>query len=105
MILDCKLTISDGTGNTKLLALIDSNTSFNFISSPVAKHLGWLVRPNTTPLAVKIVSGTEVGSLDIASRLVLSGEWQAYVIFLMLDVPLKVIFSMPWLLLISPQLV
>ena len=40
VILDYKLTIFNVTGDTKLLALIDSGASFNFMSSLVAKHLG-----------------------------------------------------------------
>ena len=32
MVLDCKFAMTDGTGDMKLLDLIDSNALFNFMS-------------------------------------------------------------------------
>ena len=37
-MLDCKFTMSDGTGEIKLLALVDSSALVNFLSSLVAKR-------------------------------------------------------------------
>ena len=36
-------------------------------------------------------------SSNVANGLVLNGAWQAYAIFLMLDIPFEVILAMPWL--------
>ena len=52
MILDCKLAIYDGTGDIKLLALIDSNVFFKCMSFLVAKNLGWVMKPNNTLFAI-----------------------------------------------------
>ena len=64
MMLNCKFPMSDGTGDTKLLALIDSSSSFTSISSLVAKHLGWAIKPNNTPVTVKLDNGTVVCSVS-----------------------------------------
>ena len=104
MMLTCKFTISDGTGDVKLLALIDSGASFYFMSSLVAKHLGWAIKPNNTLVAMKLANRTVLCSSGIANGLVLSGLWQAYVIFLVLDVLFEVILGMPWLSHVCPQL-
>ena len=77
-----------------LLTLIDYNASFNSMISSVAKHRGWVVRPNKTPIAVKLASGTVVHSLGIAIGLASSGVWQACVTFLVLDLPFEVILAM-----------
>ena len=69
-----------------MLAIIDSVALFNYMSSSVAKHLGWAIKPSNTPGAVKLANGTVVYSLYIANCLVSSGVWQAYVTFLMLHV-------------------
>ena len=103
MMLDCKFVISDGIGDTKLLALIDSGVLFNFMSSLVAKHLGWAIKPSNSPFSVKLANGTVVcSSLGVATRLVLSGVWQAYVIFLVLNIPFEVILGMKWFPCIFP---
>ena len=73
MILDGKFTISDGTGDTGLLDLIDSCASFNFMSSPMAKCLNWATKPDKTPFAVRISNKTVVHSSGIATGLVSSG--------------------------------
>ena len=62
MMSDCKSAISDGTGDTKLLDLVNCCASFNLMSFLVARHLGWIVRPNTTPVVVKLANGTVVYS-------------------------------------------
>ena len=72
-MLDCKFAIYDGTGNMKLLALSDSSAIFNFMSSLVAKHIGWVVKLNNTPVAVGLANGTVVHSLGSANGLVSSG--------------------------------
>ena len=46
VILDCKVSISNWTRDIKLLALINSGASFNFMSSLVAQHLACIIRPN-----------------------------------------------------------
>ena len=89
--------MSDGARDTKLLALIDSGILFNFMSSLVAKHLDWAIKPNDTLVAVKLASKTVVHSSSVANSLVSSGVLQAYVTFLALDVPFKEILGMPWL--------
>ena len=76
--------MSYGTGDTKLLALIDSGALLNFMSSLVARHLGWAIRPNNTLVAVRLANGTVGHKLGIATGLVLSGAWQAYMIFFVL---------------------
>ena len=71
MILDRKFTISR-TGGTMLLTLIDSGAPFNFMSSIVAKHLGWATKPNKTLVEVNLANGTVCSSGSI-NGLVLSG--------------------------------
>ena len=66
-------TIFDGSGDMKLLVLIDYSASFNIMSSLVAKHLDWVIRPNTTAFEVKLANGKIVYSKGIANGLVLSG--------------------------------
>ena len=51
-MLDCIFSISDMSGETKLLALINSSALFIFMSYFVAKHLSWEKKPNNTPVIV-----------------------------------------------------
>ena len=104
MMLDCRFAMSDGTGDTKLLALIDSSALFKLKSSLVAKRLGWAIKPNNTQFAVKLANGKIVYSLDIANRLVSSSVWQAYVTFFLFDILFKVILDIPWLSCTCPWL-
>ena len=67
--------MTDWTGDIKLLALIDSGVSFIFKSSLVAKFLGWVVRPNTTLVSVKLANGVVVHASGSSGGLVLSGVW------------------------------
>ena len=90
--------MSNGTRDMKLLALIDPDTLFNFMSSLVAKYLVWAIKPNNTLIAVQLANGTVVHSSGVTNGLILSGVWQAYVIFLVLDILFEVILSMPWLI-------
>ena len=94
MILDCKFIMPARTGDTKLLALIDSSACVNSRSSPVAKHLGWATKPNNTLATVKLENRTVVNSSGIAIGLALSRVWQAYMTFLVLDVSFEVILGM-----------
>ena len=64
--------MSDRTGDTKLSALIDSSNSFNIIISLVAKLLGWAIKPNSTPVAVKLANGAVVHSLGAINALLSS---------------------------------
>ena len=90
--------MSDGTGDMKLLALIDPDTLFNFMSSLVAKYLVWEINLNNTLVAVQLANGTVVHSSGVANGLILSGVWQAYMTFLVLDILFEVILSMPCLI-------
>ena len=103
-MLNWKFAMTDGTGDTKLLALLDSGASFSFISSLVAKCLGLEIQPNNTSVAVKLVHGRVVHSSSVANDLVSSNLWQAYMTFLVLDIPFKVMLCMPWLPHICPPL-
>ena len=73
MMLDCKFAMSDGTGEIKLLALINSDALFNFMYLSMAKLLGWAIRPNNTPVAVKLANVMVVCNASVATRLVWSG--------------------------------
>ena len=53
--------------------------------------------PNNTVVTVKLDNGTVVCRLGIASGLVLSGVWQAYAIFFVLNILFNVILGMLWL--------
>ena len=74
-MLDCKFTMSDRTGDTKVLALINSDALFNLMSFSVAEHLGWATKPNNTLVSVKLSNGVIVHSSGIAMGLVSSGLW------------------------------
>ena len=94
----------DGIGDMKLLPLINFGALYNFMSSSVAKHFGRAIKPNNTPVAVKLANRTVVCSSSVANGLVLNCVWQANVVFLVLDVPFEVALDMPWLSHICPQL-
>ena len=64
--------MSDVTGNIKLLDIIDSGAFFNFAGSLVAKQLGWAIKPNNTPVAVKLANKIVVHSWIATNGLVLS---------------------------------
>ena len=96
--------MANGTGDTKLLALIDSGASFNFMCSLLAKLFSWVIKPNNTLVAVKLANGTVVCSSGATNSLVSSGVWQAYATFSVLNVLFEVILSMPWLLHVYLQL-
>ena len=77
--------MSDGTGDPKLLALIEPSALFNFMNSLVGKHLGLAIKPNNTLAALKLASGIVVYSSHSTNGLVLNGVWQAYITLLVLD--------------------
>ena len=54
VMLDCMFAMFDRTGDTKLLVLIYFGALFNFMSSSVAKHLVWVIKPNNIPVAIKL---------------------------------------------------
>ena len=60
MILDCRFAVTNWTGDAKLLALVDSHASFSLLSSLVAKHLGWAIKLNNTPVVIKLANRTVV---------------------------------------------
>ena len=98
MMLDCKIAMSDRTGDTKQLALINSSAWFSFMSSSLAKCLGWVLKPNNTLDLVKLAIGIVVYNSGVATRLVSSGVWQAYIIFLVLNITFDLILGILWLL-------
>ena len=73
MILDCKFIMPARTGDTKLLALIDSSASFSFMTSLVARQLGWAINLKNTPVVLKLANGNIICSLGATNGLVLSG--------------------------------
>ena len=72
-MLDYKFAVTNGTRYMKLLALIDFSILLNSISSLVATHLGWAIKPNNTPGAVTLANRKVVCSSGIANSLVMSG--------------------------------
>ena len=68
----------------------------------VAKHFAWVIKSNNTPVALNVTNGTIVHSSNIINYLVSSSVWQAYVTFLVLDIPFEIILGIPWLSHICP---
>ena len=87
--------MSDGSRDIKLLTLINSGATFNFMNSPAVKHLGWAIKYNSTLFEVILDNGIVVHSSSATSGLVSSGVWKAYLILLVLDVSFKAILGMP----------
>ena len=69
-MLDCKFAMIDRAGEMKLLTIVDSGALFNYMSSSVAKHLGWAIKPNSTLFAVMLANRTVMSSLGVAHILV-----------------------------------
>ena len=80
-MLDHKFTMSDRTRDINLLVLITFGDSFNFMSSSVAKYLAWAIKLKRALVTVKLANGSVFYSSGIANGFVLSGVYQAYVIF------------------------
>ena len=84
------------------MLLVDSGTSYNFMSSALAKSLGWRVTP--AAMHVTLAKGEKLCSLGQVSGLVTCGKWRACVSFIVLDLDFDVVFGLPWLVATNPQL-
>ena len=84
-----------GRGDSSAMALVDSGTSYNFMSSALAKSLGWRITP--AAMHVRLANGEKLHSLGQVSGLVTCGKWHAWVSFIVLDLAFDVVFGLPWL--------
>ena len=84
------------------MALVDSGASYNFMSSALAKSLGWRITPAATH--VHLANGEKLSSLGQVSGLVMYGKWRARVSFIVLDLAFDVVFGLPWLVATNPRL-
>ena len=84
------------------MALVDSGTSYNFMSSALAKSLGWRIMPAV--MHVHLANGENLHSLCQVSGLVTCGKWCAWVSFIVLDLVFDVVFGLPCLVATNPQL-
>ena len=84
------------------MLLVDSGTSYNFMSSALAKSLSWRVTP--AAMHVRLANGEKLSSLGQVSGLVTCGKWRARVSFLVLDLAFDVVFGLPWLAATNPHL-
>ena len=84
------------------MALVDSSASYNFMSSALAKSLGWRVMP--AAMHVRLANGKKLRSLGQVSGLVTCGKWRAWVSFIVLDLAFDVVFGLPWLVATNPRL-
>ena len=84
------------------MALVDSGTSYNFMSSALAKLLGWRIMP--AAMHVRLANGEKLRSLGQVSGLVTCGKWRARVSFIVLDLAFNVVFGLPWLVSTNPHL-
>ena len=84
------------------MVLVDSGASYNFMSSAVAKSLGWRITP--AAMHVRPANGEKLRSLGQVSGLVTCGKWRARVSFIVLDLAFDVVFGLPWLVATNPRL-
>ena len=84
------------------MALVDSGASYNFMSSALAKSLGWRIMP--AAMHVRHANGDKLRSLGQVSGLVTCGKWRAWVSFIALDLAFDVVFGLPWLVATNPCL-
>ena len=84
------------------MALVDSGASYNFMSSALAKSLGWRITP--AAMHVRLANGKQLNSLGQVSGLVTCGKWRACVSFIVLDLAFDVVFGLPWLVATNPRL-
>ena len=91
-----------GRCNSSAMALVDSGASYNFMSSALAKSLGWRIMP--AAMHVQLANGEELRSLGQVSGLVTCGKWCAWVSFIVLDLAFDVVFGLPWLVATNPYL-
>ena len=89
-------------GDSSAMALVDSSASYNFMSSALAKSLGW--RITLAAMHVHLANGEKLRSLGQVSGLVTCGKWRARVSFIVLDLAFDVVFGLPWLHATNPRL-
>ena len=82
------------------MSLVDSGASYNFMSSALAKSLGWRVTP--AAMHVRLANGEKLSSLGQVSGLVTCRKWHARVSFIVLDLVFDVVFGLPWLAATNP---
>ena len=90
-----------GWGDLSAMVLVDSSTSYNFMSSALAKLLGWSIMP--AAMHVRLANGEKLRSLGQVSGLVTCGKWRARVSFIVLDLAFDVVFGLPWLVATNPR--
>ena len=83
------------------MALVDSGTSYNFISRHLVNKLGWRLHTKA-PLQVRLANGNRLASLGAVCGLVQCGKWQAHVYFLVLDLTFNLVLGMPWITAANP---
>ena len=88
-----------GRGDSSAMALVDSGASYNVMLSALAKLLGWRIMP-----AVRLANGEKLSSSGQVSGLVTCGKWRARVSFIVFDLALDVVFSLPWLVATNTRL-
>ena len=91
-----------GWGNLSAMALVDSSASYNFISSALAKSLGWRITP--AAMHIRLANGEKLRSLGQVSGLVTCGKWRTRVSFIVLDLAFDVVFGLPWLVATNPRI-
>ena len=91
-----------GRGDSSAMALVDSGASYNFMSSALAKSLGWRIMP--AAMHARLANGDKLRSLGQVSGLVTCGKWRAQVSFIVLDLVFDVVFGLPWLVATNPRL-
>ena len=84
------------------MALVDSGASYNFMSSALAKSLGWRIM--LAAMHVCLANGEKLRSLGQVSGLLTRGKWCAQVSFIVLDLAFDVVFGLPWLVATNPHL-
>ena len=84
------------------MALVDSGASYNFMSSALAKSLGWRIMP--AAMHVRLANGEKLSSLGQVSGLATCGKWCARVSFIVLDLAFDVVFGLLWLVASNPHL-
>ena len=83
--------------------LIDSGASFNFISQSLVQQLNWECKP-CKEIQVHLADGCEVGTSQICSGLVSSGQWCAHVELIVLNLAFSMVLGIPWLKAVGPQI-
>ena len=91
-----------GRGDSSAIALVDSGASYNFMSSALAKSLGWRIM--LAAMHVRLANGEKLRSLGQVSGLVTFGKWRAWVSFIVLDLAFDVVFGFLWLVVTNPCL-